>query len=266
VQIYSAGWDEDEVYFAMRYIRGRNLLEIINQEGPLTPRKAVNYLLPISDALKYAHRKGLIHRDIKPANIIIDEQGTPMLADFGLAMNANTKLETTGIVYGTMQYMSPEQFKNERLDYRTDVYSFGISFYEIVIGKPPFHRLSKMELANAVVNKIPAPPSQIAPDLPEELSRLIARLIEKDPNKRVNNYEEMNQLLYRLSRNPQLDLLSKAAPHTINKLHTYSNIKSEESIVDSGISIWYILLEHLMEHPILYITFIVLAILVIIML
>ena len=266
VQIYSAGWDSDQVYFAMRYVRGKNLAEMLIEEGALTPRKAINYLLPITDALMYVHKKGLIHRDIKPANIIIDETGRPMLADFGLAMNANTRLEATGTVYGTMQYMSPEQYRNQRLDYRTDVYSLGITFYELVVGKTPFHRLSKLELANAVVNKTPAPPSQIAPDLPEELSRLIVRMIEKDPEKRVKDEEELNQLMYRLSRNPQLDLLNRPAPHTSNVIINNTAISSDKTIVDTGISVWDILLEHISHHPFLYIVFIILLILVIVLL
>lgn len=146
VDVHEFGVDENkQPYLIMDYLEGKNLFEILEQEGPMKPSRAAVLFLQMSDALKHAHEKGVIHRDLKPNNAIVvkDENGREMvkLVDFGIAKLSEPEdkekaLTQTGEIFGSPFYMSPEQCKGQRLDHRSDIYSFGCLMYEIVIGQP----------------------------------------------------------------------------------------------------------------------------------
>ena len=150
-------------------------------------------MLPIARALAYAHKRGVIHRDIKPSNVLISDEGWPVLADFGLAQmaQASARLTESGVGMGTPTYMSPEQGQGDRVDHRTDIYSFGIMLYELVTGEAPFRADTPMAV---VIKHLTAPmpmPSQVNPNIPPEVETLILKATAKNPDDRFQSAEEL---------------------------------------------------------------------------
>jgi serine/threonine protein kinase len=145
IQIFDIGKDAEGLYITTEFVDGTDLQKLIKNKGKLAPKIAIKLIVPICEALAYAHARGVIHRDIKPANILLAKDGTPKIADFGLARTQSMKdAEMTGVVMGTKSYASPEQFQDSKhVDHRTDIYSTGAMFHEMVTGKnPQFLRLS----------------------------------------------------------------------------------------------------------------------------
>jgi serine/threonine protein kinase/Tol biopolymer transport system component len=160
--IYEISESEKFSFIIMQYVEGQTLAELLANEG-LTTEKSLNLAIQIADALTEAHARGIIHRDIKPANIIVNEKGQVKVLDFGLAKFVETeidnetskKLYSSGAVMGTVPYMSPEQLCGKRLDTRTDIFSFGVLFYEMLSGKPAFPGESNAETISAILNDQP---------------------------------------------------------------------------------------------------------------
>lgn len=190
VPIFSYGEENGITYIAMQFIRGGTLK---HSEPAYNTNEALQLLLPIARALGYAHKRGIIHRDVKPSNVLISEDGRPILADFGLAQMTDSSLHLTqsGVGMGTPTYMSPEQGQGEKVDHRTDIYSFGIMLYELVTGEAPFRADTPMAV---VIKHLTAPmpmPRQINPAIPEEVEALILKATAKNPDDRFQSAEEM---------------------------------------------------------------------------
>ncbi len=181
----------------MELLEGENLREILRR-GPLPVGSAIDIAIAVADALQAAHAKGFIHRDIKPGNIMFNGRGQVKLLDFGLAKSADQEeLDEDaeaehGSIGGTAQFMSPEQTLGEALDPRSDLFSFGIVFYEMVTGQRPFHRRSGLATLQAIRTVHPASPHSLNSEIPEGLELIIAKLLEKDPANRYQTAADLH--------------------------------------------------------------------------
>src|ERR1041385_3604190 len=147
VSIYDRGEAEGTYYIAMEYLDGRSLKELILSRGPAPVSVAVDYARQILNALRFAHRNGLVHRDIKPHNVLVDSEGHVKVTDFGIARAGASQMTEEGSIIGTAQYLSPEQARGTKVDQRSDLYSLGIVLYELLTGTLPFSGDTAVEIA-----------------------------------------------------------------------------------------------------------------------
>jgi eukaryotic-like serine/threonine-protein kinase len=200
VSIYDRGEAEGTYYIAMEYLDGRSLKELIVGRGPAPVHVAIDYTRKILDALRFAHRNGIVHRDIKPHNVIVDAEGRVKVTDFGIARAGTSQMTEVGSIIGTAQYLSPEQAKGAPVDQTSDLYSVGIVLYELLTGKVPFTGDSPVEIAMKHISAIPEPPSTIRPDIPEDLDLVVLRALAKTPEERYPSAEEMDKDLARVAQ------------------------------------------------------------------
>ncbi|MCH8612648.1 Stk1 family PASTA domain-containing Ser/Thr kinase [Arsenicicoccus dermatophilus] len=186
VAVYDQGADGVDMFLVMELVRGRTLREVVQAEAPLTPRAALDLLIPVAEALGLAHRAGIVHRDVKPENVIIREDGQVKVADFGLARALTTQTATaaSSTILGTVSYLSPEQVEHGTADARSDVYAAGLILFELLTGRKAFQGESPIHVAYQHVHtQVPAP-SSIVPGIPEELDELVAVAAHRDPSRR----------------------------------------------------------------------------------
>ena len=195
VPVYDVGGEDGAPYIIMEYIRGRTLKEALETGGPLAADRAVGIMIPILDALGYAHRQGLIHRDVKPQNILLTADGTPRLADFGIAHLVDGSTTRTAAILGSAQYISPEQSRGEEASERSDIYACGVVLYEMLAGHPPFDGTNALAVANQHLNAAPPPLSGTTGPIPAELEHVVRRALEKDPGARFADTAAMRAAL-----------------------------------------------------------------------
>ncbi len=189
--IYEVGEFNGRPFFAMEYVEGLSLRELI-ENGSLTDERAVDLAIGICEGLSKAHQTGVVHRDIKPGNILLDADGRPKVVDFGLAsIEGYDRLTRTGSIVGTVHYMSPEQVRGEVTDHRTDIFSFGTMFYEMLTGKLPFPGEMHAAVMYSIVNAEPTPLSAHRDDIREPLDSVIAKALQKDPDSRYQSFREL---------------------------------------------------------------------------
>jgi serine/threonine-protein kinase len=200
VTIYDAGEEQGLAYIAMEYLEGAPLAKY-TEKGKLLPmRKVIDYMADIADALDYAHQKGIVHRDIKPANIMLLNTGIVKITDFGIARIVATSQTRTGVVKGTPFYMSPEQFSGEKVDGRSDIFSFGTMLFQLLTGRLPFYADNPPELMNQIMN-VPHPdPKRINPKIVKPLVTIINKALEKDQNKRYQRASQVAAHLRELGK------------------------------------------------------------------
>jgi eukaryotic-like serine/threonine-protein kinase len=204
VSIYDRGQAEGTYYIAMEVIEGRSLKELILTRGALPIGAAVAYAKQLLEALRFAHRHGIIHRDIKPHNVLVSadqhaKANEPRLkvTDFGIARHGASQMTEAGSIMGTAQYLSPEQARGAPVTAASDLYSAGVVLYEMLTGKVPFTGDSAIEIAMKHVNDLPAPPSALRPEIPVELDQIVLRALAKDPGERYQSAEEFIEDLER---------------------------------------------------------------------
>ncbi|MEQ1827319.1 MAG: serine/threonine-protein kinase [Pirellula sp.] len=197
VPIHAVASHGEIPYLVMSYVPGVNLQELIEESGALTPLQSVRIARQVALGLAAAHERGLIHRDVKPGNILIERNGQRvMLTDFGLAQAADdASLTHSGLLAGTPNFMSPEQAKGMEVDARSDLFSLGSVLYTMLAGHPPFRAPNAYAVVKRLTEESPRPLASIQPSTPAWLSRLVMRLLEKDPNHRYASAAEIAELL-----------------------------------------------------------------------
>jgi serine/threonine-protein kinase len=180
-------------YMVLEWVEGRLLRQILNEAKKLPAERATRITLALSKALEYIHAQGVVHRDLKPENIMIGPNDEVKLIDFGIAANAGSRRLTFAKLtqaMGTPDYISPEQVKGKRGDARSDVYSLGIMFYEMLTGKVPFTGPNPFVIMNERLLNNPIPPREVNPEITPEMQEIIYRALERDPSKRYPNAHE----------------------------------------------------------------------------
>ena len=188
VTIHDVGQENDRHFLVMEYLEGQSLRDILQMQGALPLKETVEITLQLCDALAYAHSRGVVHRDIKPDNVHILPGGVIKLTDFGIArITAEPSITTQGQVFGTPSYMSPEQVASHTVDHRTDLFSLGITLYEMLTGRKPFVGDSVITITYNIMNNQPTMPVGV----PLALQQILQRALAKDPNLRYQNAAAM---------------------------------------------------------------------------
>lgn len=183
-RIAGSGLLDDEMWFVAEFVDGKNLRRVVRETGPFAPDEAVRVAASVADALEEAHRHGVIHRDVKPHNVMLASDGSVRLLDFGVARGVGIDMKTitaTGMVVGTPEYMSPEQFEGHRVDGRSDIYSLGVVLFELLTGRLPFVADTPMALALAHTREPAPPPRSLRGEIPSWLNRVVLKCLEKNP-------------------------------------------------------------------------------------
>jgi hypothetical protein len=206
ISVFDTGIDDGLHFIVMEHFTGRSLWQVLAEEGPMEPPAATAVMLPVLDALGFAHEQGLVHRDIKPGNILVGVDGWVKVTDFGIAKAAyrDRDLTTTGAMLGTVRYISPEQVQGLPVDGRSDLYSAGVVLYEALTGQPPFQAESDVATAMIRLTQEPAPPRAIRPGIPKGLEGVILRALERDPAGRFPSAAAMRSALDRCAPRPSL--------------------------------------------------------------
>ncbi len=186
---------DNQLLMIMEYVEGTSLAVRL-EHGPISVADSVSYIDQVLSALSYAHQQHIIHRDIKPANMMLTPQGVVKLMDFGIARSGEeSSLTMTGMTLGSLSYMSPEQVTGEGIDARSDLYSLGVSLYEMVTGRRPFQAQSDYSIMAAQVKEAPKPPMELMPGIPETLNEIILIAIAKDPAQRFQSADAFRNAL-----------------------------------------------------------------------
>jgi eukaryotic-like serine/threonine-protein kinase len=190
VAIFDRGEWNSTYYIAMEYLPGRSLKTVIREHGPLDPSVAIDIVVQILHAARFAHRRGIIHRDLKPHNVIVDDEGRAKVTDFGIARAGASDMTLTGSIMGTAQYLSPEQAQGQPVSAATDLYAIGIILYELLTGKIPFDGETAVSIALKQVSAEPPVPSSINPAVPASLDAVVRHALAKNPAERFVSAEE----------------------------------------------------------------------------
>jgi serine/threonine protein kinase/Tfp pilus assembly protein PilF len=197
-RMYHLSKRENTYYITMEYVAGEDLKSLMRKIGQLPVAKAISIIKQVCEGLAEAHKLGIVHRDLKPQNIMIDKEGNALIMDFGIARSLSTKdITVEGVMIGTPEYMSPEQVEGRKTDQRSDIYSLGVVFYEMVTGTVPFEGETTLSIAMKHKNETPINPREFNALVSEDLSQLILRCMEKDKERR---FQEANELLSELNK------------------------------------------------------------------
>jgi serine/threonine protein kinase len=200
-RMYELMEDESRYFITMEYVSGQDLKGLIRQTGQLTVGKSISIAKQVCKGLAEAHKLGVVHRDLKPHNIMIDKEGNARIMDFGIARSLDAEgITDAKVIIGTPKYMSPEQVEGEEVDQRSDIYSLGIILYEMVTEKTPFDGDTALSIALKHKTQTPPEPREFNAQIPEDLSRVILKCLEKDKQKRYQSAEEVFSELQRIEK------------------------------------------------------------------
>ena len=202
--------ERSRLYMVIEWVNGRLLRAILNEERQLPIDRATNLTLQMLDALDTMHKYGVVHRDLKPENIMVDDQDRIKLIDFGIAMKEDARRLTfveMSPTLGTPDYISPEQVKGQRGDQRSDIYSLGVMFYEMLAGEPPFRGSNPLAVMNERLLHDPEPVRQRRPEVSAELEEILNRALVRDPRHR---YQTASEMAWELEHQEQVGVESGA--------------------------------------------------------
>ena len=201
--IHEVGEEGGQSFISMQYIRGQTLKDRL-AKGPLELKNALQKAAEIAEALDAAHKQNIVHRDLKPANIMLTPEGHVKVMDFGLAKRLtpaegpgsqedtlSSSLTEAGAAMGTLPYMSPEQVQGHKIDPRSDIFSFGVVFYELLTGVHPFKKDTPVETANAILKEVPAPLTKHLDNTPALLQHTVRKMLAKEPDRRFQSVHEV---------------------------------------------------------------------------
>jgi len=203
VTIFDANTEGGLTYIAMEYLKGRELSRLLAREHPFEINDIAAIIWKIAEALDYTHRNGVVHRDIKPANIFMVAENQPKIVDFGIARSPNRVADQLAKaddapytlfhnnILGTPTYMSPEQACGEAADARSDIYALGAVMYEMLAGRKPFQSRDTEKLLQMIALKTPPAPHEVNPEVPEALSQIVMKAMQRRPEKRYQHAHEM---------------------------------------------------------------------------
>ncbi len=234
VQIYDVGRDNNRYFIVMEYVEGITLKEYIEERGKLEWREAINISIQICSALSKAHSRHIIHRDIKPHNIIMNSDGVPKVADFGIARSVSSETATMKIdTVGSVHYSSPEQVRGGYTDEKSDIYSIGVTIFEMVTGKLPFDGETPVAIALQHIQDEPPSPSSLNPGIPQALDHIILKCMAKS---RQDRYDSVTELINDLENirfiNGATDIVLPNVKHEGDKFST----KKFEKLGDEELS------------------------------
>jgi serine/threonine-protein kinase len=204
VSVYDVGREGDLQYIVMELIDGITLKDYIDNERTINWREAINISIQICSAIEHAHKNQIVHRDIKPHNILLTKDGVAKVADFGIARAVtNTTITMVGSTIGSVHYFSPEQARGGYADEKSDLYSLGITLYEMTTGVLPFDGETPVAIALKHLQQVPKAPIEIDPNIPRGVNDIIMKAARKDQNTRYQNAHEMLDDLYKVLRQPE---------------------------------------------------------------
>ncbi|MEY3459137.1 MAG: Serine/threonine-protein kinase PrkC, partial [Planctomycetota bacterium] len=196
VQVYTIGEEQGFHYIAQEYVQGSDLATLLRERGKLDLASALHVMRQVAAALKASGKAGIVHRDIKPENILVNKKGEVKVADFGLAQlgkssESDSGGQTRGVTMGTPLYMSPEQVRGRELDPRSDIYSFGVTCYQLLSGDTPFRGVTAVQIAMQHLKNPPPPLHEKNPSVPKILCRMVHRMMDKRRSLRYQSAEEV---------------------------------------------------------------------------
>jgi len=201
VTLYDMGEEGGRLFIVMEMLDGEELRSLIAQRKILPLEDKIAIMMQVCDGLHYAHQKGIVHRDIKPGNIMVLRDGQVKILDFGIALmtTAEMDLTRTGLIMGTLRYVSPEQIRG-RADHRSDMFSVGAVFYELLSFRPPFDGADPMQILDKLCSEDPLPLRELDPSIPPELVAIVDRALRKDPGERFPDLEQMGSSVEQVLR------------------------------------------------------------------
>jgi non-specific serine/threonine protein kinase len=191
VKLVATVQEGDQHYLIMEYVGGGSLADLLAKQVKLSADQTISIALELADALARAHHLKVIHRDLKPANMLLAEDGTPRLTDFGVARTAQGNLTGTGVIVGTLSYLAPEILNGESADRRADIWAFGVTLFEMLTGRLPFRADAPVVLITAILTQPTPDLEAIRPDLPVALVDLVYRMLDKDPRQRIGSMRQI---------------------------------------------------------------------------
>ena len=191
VQIYDFGEAGGHTHIVTKYVRGGTLAQRL--EGRMSLSELLSWAKPLASALDYAHQRGIVHRDLKPSNVLLEPDGTPVLSDFGIArvLASSAQLTLTKWTVGTPDYMSPEQALGRSVDHRSDLYSFGVRIYRLLLGRLPFQEETDFATMLAHIREKVFPPTEADPNLDRRVGKVLVKALAKKPDYRYQTATEM---------------------------------------------------------------------------
>jgi serine/threonine protein kinase/tetratricopeptide (TPR) repeat protein len=251
-RMYDLGDDEGTYYITMEYVLGEDLRSFIHRAKQLSTGTAISIARQVGEGLEEAHRLGVVHRDLKPSNIMIDKDGNAKIMDFGIARSLAEKgITGAGVMIGTPEYMSPEQVEGKDIDQRSDIYSLGVILYEMVTGRRPFEGETPVSVAHKQKYEAPEDPRKLNAQVPDDLSGVILRCLEKDKEKRYQKTTEIVSDLDKIEKG--LSTAERSAPErkplTSREITVKFNLKKAffpglvivALVIAAGIILWRVL-------------------------
>jgi serine/threonine protein kinase len=224
-RIYDFNRTDLTAYISMEFVEGNTIRDILNRFGTVSRRKGLQIAKQVCAGLHEAHSQGIVHRDLKPENLMLDQAGQVKVMDFGIARSLDMEKTTGAVVFGTLAYMAPEQLEGNVVDQRSDIYSLGLTLYEMFTGSVAFSGDTRMAVEVKQTHEQPTPPREMVSAIPEDIEGLILKCLQKDPAKRFQSVEELEMELAKLGdSSAQIPRRSGGTPSPAHRDHPRSRL------------------------------------------